>query len=318
MKKCAIIPCFISNQCRRDLIISQTKFFNDLNIDVVLVSSNHIEKIEGVKNYITINHVSEKKYLSDNMFSHVMIENFKYFLGSVYSNIHSTNFFVKLFQASFNYCKNLGYDFCYVLDFDNIIKESHVDVVFGKNLDYSKIYFYDLQKSNEYQGAFFYGNLNVLVDMFSEKNLNYIEKLAIEKEMITNEQVLFEISQYYNESIIVLKHKDFEIFSTRNMFSSSNVANVFYDRERKEYWFLQYKGDTCENEFACELFLDDVLVYSNHFKHTGYWSLRKLKNNRNYKIKYYDAAISDLTLSKTSSIYTDTNTVTTPNWIQRT
>ena len=142
MKKCAIIPCFISNQYRRDLIISQTKFFNDLNIDVVLVSSNHIEKIEGVKNYITINHVINKKYLSEGIFPYCCIDGIKYYSGTAYSNISASNFFVKLFQASFNYCKNLGYDFCYVLDFDNIIKESHVDVAFGKNLDYSKIYIF--------------------------------------------------------------------------------------------------------------------------------------------------------------------------------
>jgi len=316
MKKCVIIACYANNRFRRELLQNQIKFFNNLNIDVTLVSSDHMEKMDGVKNYITINHVSEKKYLSE-IFPYCGINGIKYYSGTAYSNISASSFFVKLFQASFNYCKNLGYDFCYVLDFDNIIKESHVDIAFSENLDYSKIYFYDLQKSNEYQGAFFYGNLNVLVDIFSEKNLNYIEKLAIEKKVITNEQVLFEISQYYNEFIIVLKHKYFEIFSTRNMFSSRNVAKIFYDRERKEYWFLQYKGDTCENEFACELFLEDTLIYSNHFKHTGYWSLRKLENNKNYKIKYYDAAISDLTLSKTSNIYTDTNMVTTPNWIQR-
>jgi hypothetical protein len=315
MKKCVIIACYVNNQFRKELLQNQIKFFNELNIDVVLVSSNHIEKMNGVKNYITINHVSDKKYLTAGFFPYSNIEGVKYYSGDAYSNISASNFFVKLFQVSFNYCKNLGYDFCYVLDFDNIINKNHVDIAFSNDIDYSRIYFYDLQKSNEYQGAFFYGNLNVLVDVFSENNLNKMENLATEAIIITNEQVLFEMSAEYKEVTVVLKHKDFEIFSTRNMFSSRNVANVFYDGERKEYWFLQYKGDTCENEFACELFLEDTLIYSNHFKHTGYWSLRKLENNKNYKIKYYDAAISDLTLSKISNIYTDTNTIATPNWI---
>ena len=131
-------------------------------------------------------------------------------------------------------------------------------------------------------------------------------------------QLLFELAAEYKESVVVLKHTDFEIFSRRNMFSSSNVANFYYNNETKEYWFLQYKGDSCENEFACELFLEDVLIHSSHETRIGYWSLRKLENNKNYKIKYYDAAISDLTLSKILNIYTDTNTVTTSNWIQRT
>jgi hypothetical protein len=126
------------------------------------------------------------------------------------------------------------------------------------------------------------------------------------------------MANWNKENVTVLPNTERDIFFRRNMFSSRNVADIFYDNERKEYWFLQYKGDTCENEFACELFLDDVLVHSNHLKHTSCWSLRKLENNRNYKIKYYDAEISDLTLSKTSNIYTDTDTVATPNWIQRT
>lgn len=317
MKKCVIIPCYANNQYRKELLRGQIKFFNKLNVDVILVSSDHIDKMDGVKNYITINHVSDKKYLSDGFFSYCNIEGFKYFKNTTYSNIAASSFFVKLFQTSFNYCKNLGYDFCYVLDFDNIIKESQVDILFGEDLDYSKVYFYDFQKSNEYQGAFQYGNLNILVDMFSENNINKIEKLATEVSIVSTERVLFELAAEYKESVIVLKHRDFEIFSRRNMFSSSNVANFYYNKETKEYWFLQYKGDSCENEFACELFLEDILIHSGHFKHTNLWHLIKLENNRNYKIKYYDAAISDLTLSKTLNIYTDTNTVTTSNWIQK-
>ena len=318
MKKCVIMACYANNQYRKELLQGQIKFFNKLNIDVILVSSNHIDKMDGVKNYITINSVSDKKYLTEGIFPYCEIDGFKYYSNTPYSNISASSFFVKLFQTSFNYCKNLGYDFCYVLDFDNIIKETHIDTAFGNDLDYSKVYFYDLQKSNEYQGAFQYGNLNILVDMFSENNLSKIEKLATESTIFTNEQVLFELAAEYKESVIVLKHTDFEIFSRRNMFSSRNTANVYYNQETKEYWFLQYKGDSCENEFACELFLEDVLIHSNHETRIGNWSLIKLENNRNYKIKYYDAAISDLTLSKTSNIYTDTNTVTTKNWIQRT
>ena len=43
MKKCVIISCFVNNQYRKELLQSQIKFFNKLNIDVILVSSNHIE-----------------------------------------------------------------------------------------------------------------------------------------------------------------------------------------------------------------------------------------------------------------------------------
>ena len=178
MKKCFIIYCFANNQYRKYLLEKNIKFFNKYSVDVILASSDHIDKIDGVKNYITINHVSKKKYLSDDIFSHVMIGNFKYFLGNGYSKIQSTNWFLKLFQSSINYCKNIGYEFCYVLDFDNIINKNHTNIMFDENMDFSKIYFYNLQSTTEYQTSFFYGNVDILSNMFSESNLDMVGTLA--------------------------------------------------------------------------------------------------------------------------------------------
>ena len=317
IKKCAIISCFANNQYRKDLLKNQIKFFNALNIDVILASSDHIDKMDGVKNYITCANVTNKIYLTEDIFSFILIDRIKYYKGIKKSNIEYKNYFFKMYQTVVNYSKNLGYDFCYFIEQDSIINDEHISTAFSKDLDYSKIYFYDLQHKSEYQTIFFYGNTVVLSELFCDNNLYKLENLSKKSNVITYENATFTMANWNKENVIVLPNTERDIFFRRNMFSSRNVADIFYDGERKEYWFLQYKGDTCENEFACELFLDDVLIYSNHFKHTGYWSLRKLENNKNYKIKYYDAAISDLTLSKTLNIYTDTNMVTTPNWIQR-
>jgi hypothetical protein len=223
-----------------------------------------------------------------------------------------------MYQTVVNYSKNLGYDFCYFIEQDSIINDQHISTAFSKDLDYSKIYFYDLQHKSEYQTIFFYGNTAALSELFCDANLDKIENLSKKSGVITYENATFTMANWNKENVIVLPNTEQDIFFQRNMFSSRNVADIFYDNERKEYWFLHYKGDSCKNEFACELFLDDVLIYSNHFSTSRYWALRKLENNRNYKIKYYDAAISDLTLSKTSNIYTDTNMITTPNWMRRT
>jgi hypothetical protein len=318
IKQCVVISCFANNQYRKDLLKGQIKFFNDLNIDVILASSDHIEKMDGVKNYITCTNVAKKIYLTENSFSFVSIGAAKYYRGEKKSNIEYKNYFFKMYQTIVNYSKNLGYDFCYFIEQDCIINNQHIPTAFSKDLDHSKIYFYDLQHKSEYQTTFFYGNTTALSELFCETNLDKIENLSKKSNVITYENATFIMANWNKENVTVLPNTERDIFFRRNMFSSRNVADIFYDNERKEYWFLQYKGDTCENEFACELFLDDVLVHSNHLKHTSCWSLRKLENNRNYKIKYYDAEISDLTLSKTSNIYTDTDTVATPNWIQRT
>ena len=318
MKKCAIIICYVNNEYRKDLLKSQVKFFSDLGIDPVIVSSDHIDKIDGAKNYLTIKHVSEEKYITDSAYSYISIENVKYFKADAYTNISAKSFFIKLLQCTFAYCKNLGYDFFYVLDFDNLIHKDHIPVAFNTNLDLSKVYFYTVGNPHEYQGAFFYGNLDVATQIFSSENLKYLENFAKEQYVDTNERAYFILANNFKNSLTVMPHTAQDLYSKRNMFSSRNVANIFYDSERKEYWFLQYKGDTCENEFACELFLENTIIYSKHLKYTGNWSLLKLEDNKNYKIKYYDNEISNLTLSKTSNIYTDTNAVTTPNWIQRT
>ena len=318
MKKCVIISCFVNNQYRKELLKNQIKFFNDLKIDVILTSSDHIEKMDGVKNYITCTNVVDKKYISETMHPVVFINGMEYHSNTEGSNIKYKNYFLKMYHTVVNYSKNLGYDFCYFKEQDCIINNQHIPTAFSEDLDYSKIYFYDLQHESEYQTTFFYGNATALSELFCETNLDKMENLSKKSDVLTYENATFIMANWNKENVIVLQNSESDVFFRKNMFSSSNVANVYYNQETKEYWFLQYKGDSCENEFACELFLEDVLIHSGHETRIGYWSLYKLENNRNYKIKYYDAAISDLTLSKTLNIYTDTNTVATSNWIQRT
>jgi hypothetical protein len=318
MKKCVIIVCFANNQYRKELLQRQVNFFNDLDIDTILVSSDHIDKIDGAKNYITIKHTCETKYITEWMHPHVVIDDKKYYKYDAYKNIQAKTFFIKLFQCSFNYCKNLGYDFSYLLDFDNIINKDYIQTAFNDSLDLSKVYFHNFGKSEEYQGAFFYGNLDVLIEMFAEKNLEKLRLFGEDNPIYTNEGALCFLASIQKSKLVLLSSTPEEVYSIRNLFSSSNIADFYYNSRDKEYYFLQFKGDTCENEFACELFLENVLIHSSHETRVGCWNLHKLENNRNYKIKYYDAAISELTLSKTLNIYTDTNTVTTSNWIERT
>lgn len=316
MKKCAIIACYINNQYRKDLLQKQVNFFNKLGIDSIIVSSDHVDKVEGAKNYITISHVSEKKYITDNLFSCMLVDGLKYYKQDAYSNISAKSFFIKLFHCSFEYCKRLGYDFCYILDFDNTLNPDHNPIAFGENLNLSKVYFYNFDKESEYQGGFFYGNLALLSDIFSDKNLERLENEAKNKYVYTNEQAYFLLADQYKDDVCVLSNTPYEIYSKRNEFSSSNVADVYYNSNTNEYWFLHMKGDRCDNEFSCELLLDDAVIYHNKLSEYGTWIKFKLENERNYTIKYYDNDVSPNTLSKVTKIYTDSSKPSVKNWIE--
>lgn len=316
MKKCAIIICYVNNKFRQELLRKQVDFFNQLGIDPIVVSSDHVGKVDGVANYITTKHVCTNLYLSKELHAYSAVGDRLYFRWEPYNNISSKNFFIKLFQCTFSYCRNLGYDFCYVLDFDNIIKAEHVSIAFSENLDFSKVYFYKFDGSDGYQGAFLYGNLEVLKDIFSVTNLDYLENVAKQGSVYTNEQAYAILANQFKNNIVVLTYAPNEVYSARNMFSSSNIADFYFCRNLKEYYFIQVKGDTCENEFGCELLKDDLVIFSNKMNVTSAWFIDKLENNVKYTVKYYDGEISPDTLSKTITIYTDPDNPTTKNWIQ--
>jgi hypothetical protein len=68
MKKCVIISNYVVNQYRESVLKDKIKFFKSLDIDVFLVSSDHIKKYDGVDHYLTLNTKwCEDKYLSENL-----------------------------------------------------------------------------------------------------------------------------------------------------------------------------------------------------------------------------------------------------------
>jgi len=315
MKRCVIISNYANNVYRKSLLNDKIKLFNSQNIDVILASSDYMESFDGVKNYITVHHVCDSHYLTEGIYPYFSIGNKSYFRNINNRNILYSNYFIKLYQISFNYAKNLGYDFCYFIDLDVILNKDHLNSIFNE-IDTGKVYFYTLGSKDSYQVTFFYGCLDVLTTFFTEDKLNYMDIYSKKHFILSNEHVAYVLTHKHKD-VVELKNEEDSVFESRNLFSINNQAEVYYDSSRNEYIFLAAKGDYCKNEFGVELYEEDSLIFSNVFSQYSTCHVQTLRHDTNYTIKYYDTHISSDTLSKVTKVFTDSTKCTTPNnWIQ--
>lgn len=316
MKKCVIISNYVNNEYRRSLLKKQIELFNSYNIDVILVSSDPMEKYDGVKNYITNNHVCENQYLTEGIFPYFQIGNVQYYRNISNQKILYSNYFIKMYQTTLNYARNLGYKFCYFIEFDVILNKDHHKFIFNE-VDLTKAYFYTLNvENNIYQTLFFHGNLDVLTSLFTDDKLKDIELLSKKELVISNEQIVYLLTRE-SKDVMPLSYTEDQIFEKRNLFSSMNDADIYYDATNCNYLFLCIKSDTCENEFSVELFEENNLIYFDKFTQYGIWYMMMLKKDTSYTVKCYDGEISNDALNKTFTVFTDSTKCATPNnWIK--
>lgn len=318
MKRCAIISCYIVNEYRKNLVQNLIDRFNDSGIDVILASSDHIQKMRGVKNYITCRSIINQGVLSSTINAYYSTGNMIFYIPSDGDNFYSTYFF-RMYRIACSYAKDLGYDYLYFIEQDFAINERHASDIFGDGIDLEKFYAYQPSKDHEYLTAFFHGNLNVLCDLFSNSNIAKLNQMSKDECVLHVEAAFTKISKDHTKlSLYNMPLRN--IFSKNNLFSFANQANIFFDSKNKRYIFLQIKGSTSlDSIFSAELLLDNEVVYSNTYTiYTAIntWNIVYLEPNRNYTVKCYDAHISPETLSKTTKLYTDINNVTTKNYVE--
>jgi hypothetical protein len=316
MKRCAIISCYIVNEYRKTLVQNLIDTFKKYDIDVILASSDHIPAMKNVKNYITCKNVREESILSPNLRSFFM-NHLGTFYKSSASNIYS-NYFFRMYQMTSQYARSIGYDYMYFIDQDMILRQDFADTILQKEIDICKVNVYQLSETVEdYQVTFFHGNINVLCDIFGEDNIKKLAALA-KTRYISNVETCFCIVAKNHPQLIVHIKNAHDIFEKANTISSSNVADVYFDKTNNKYIFLHAKGDCGPDSiFSAELLLDDKIIYSDTFSFPGIWRALELQPNTNYVIKYYDAYISPDTLYKTTKIYTDMANPTTAHYIEK-
>ena len=143
MKKCVIISNYVVNEYRESILKEKIELFKSLDIDVLLVSSDHIKKYDNVDHYITLNtrHCTDK-YLSNNLHLYITANNKNFWYRFPNSDLHYKysleTYFLKMFQVTINHCKLVGYDFVFFMEFDIV---TYRNVIFLKQ-KYSK-YIYD-------------------------------------------------------------------------------------------------------------------------------------------------------------------------------
>ena len=314
MKRCVVISCYVVNAYRKSLVQGLIDTFNKANIDVILASSDHIPNFSGVKNYITCKNIRNENVLSDGLKAYFSAAGMTFYRVSD-SNIY-TGYFFRLYQIVTAYAKNLGYEYMYFIDQDMVLREDYAEKVLSNDIDITKVHAYQLSEIEDYQVTFFHGNINILSGFFSDDSINHISTLS-KTRYIANIETAFAIIAKDHPNLVLHKKEAKEIFSKINLFSSSNLADVYFDSKNKRYLFLHAKGDISpDSVFSTELILDGKVVYSNTHSHVGAWNLMQLEPFKQYAIRYYDAHISPDTLYKTTSIYTDINKPTTSYYVE--
>jgi hypothetical protein len=222
-----------------------------------------------------------------------------------------------MYQMTMQHARSIGYDYAYFIDQDMILREDYQEFVLSDKIDISKVNVYQLKDSVGYQVTFFHGNVNILCDLFKDENIANLVEMA-KNEFILGVENCFDIVSRNNPNLVVhIKHPH-EIFSKVNLFSSSNIADIYFDRINNGYIFLHAKGDTSpDSVFSAELLLEDKIIYSNTISYCFVWNMLNLQPNTNYVIKYYDAHISPETLYKTTEIYTDMANPITTHYIEK-
>jgi hypothetical protein len=325
MKRCVIISNYVVNQYRESVLKEKIKLFKSLDIDVFLVSSDHIKKYDGVDHYLTLNTKwCEDKYISENLHLYISAnsKNFWYKFPNK-SNLHYQysleTYFIKMFQTTIHHCDLLEYEFVFFMEFDILFHDTTLIENVCKNVDTSKYYFYkvvDKVDNNSYHSLFFYGNVKCLKNIFSDKNLKKISELSKQQNIWSVENslwIMINNPMFETDTTNFVQNSCLDDVSYVNLFTSNNIVDIFYDYSLKKYYFLHSKNwnDHNQNKIGAELYLDNVLIYKDVFTTDGKYNWFELENNRHYIIKKYDGEVCEEKLYTVKQIYTDPDTPST-------
>lgn len=317
MKKCAVISLHANNEFKKKLIRGLISTFKSKNIDVILISSDHIEAFEGVSNYITAKNVSESRYLAQEMTAQFMAGPYLFERYEKSGHLNYATYFIKLYQTAIHYSMNLGYDFMYYIEYDCIINEKHHDVCFSDKLDANDAYFYNWITSNACSMLFFYGGTHALANVFSDQNLKKLETYCIYNLVLSIESSAYHLlnfSRNISYNIIVNQFEYKDVFHKANLVSDANVAEVYFNEQQKAYYFLMAKGDIFDSTFSAQVYMNNNLIFNKTISQYLNWHSFKMENDTNYSVLYYNGEnIDNDHLSRTTNIYTDTNNIVTNN-----
>lgn len=324
MKKCVIISNYVVNKYRESILKEKIEFFKSLEIDVLLVSSDHIKKYDNVDHYITLNTKNcVDKYLSNNLHLYTCINDKTFWYRFPNSDLHYKysleTYFLKMFEVTINHCNLVGYDFVIFMEFDIVFHDNKFIEDVCKNADYTKYYFYKVANkadNNSYHSLFFYGNVSELINIFNDKNYKILSVLSKNENVWSVENAIWMLinrSEFNSSKTNFMENLYLDQLSYVNLFTSNNIVDVFYQHSNKKYYFLHSKNwnDNNQNSIGAELYKDGELLYSNVLKIDSSYYWCELENNKNYTIKKYDGDICEEKLYTIKKTFTDSNKQTT-------
>ena len=179
MKKCVIIGHVDRSKYRNDQLNRLIEYFNSRKVDVIITSSDHIEKRDGVKNYITTQNVSDGVYNTKMDQTHFTPEINKLFrMNNGYKNdkMKVENYFAKRLNITTEYAYLLGYEYVYLIESDCEIRKDYFDMITEENYNYEETTLYTLGYPDFYSMAIAHGTIKEMKELFSEYRLSKLEQ----------------------------------------------------------------------------------------------------------------------------------------------
>jgi hypothetical protein len=312
MKKCVIIGHVDRSKYRNDQLNRLIEYFNSRKVDVIITSSDHIEKRDGVKNYITTQNVSDGVYntkMDQTHFTPGINKLFRMNNGYKNEKMKGENYFAKRLNITTEYVHLLGYEYVYLIESDCEIRKDYFDTITDENYNYETT-LYTLGYPDFYSMAIAHGTVKEMKELFSEYRLSKLEQSILGGTTVVGienaiHHIVEGMDQEQRSKIKVVSEDVGYMFEKYNTSSSMNTADVFFESNTNSYSFLMMKGDYMENTFSCELFCGDVSIFNHTLINTGLWFCFKLENHKEYTIKYYEGPFDEYYLSQTKIIYTN-------------
>lgn len=277
MKKIIIIDTYPNSERKMDVLENCVRKLKNKGFDLMITS--HLPIKENIIELVDFYIYDKENILLPEHLTPVCIHKSDDFLVEIFDRGHLLTICKNIYN-SINFCKSLGYEFFFFMEYDNILSERDIEklnYIQKKTIEEGKKLFffqYDLEKEKDrfrYETLIFGG----LVEHFHTNLLPIKPEDLYKLKMRTLESIFYEIFEN-KEEIFTIEHKEYDLAAKR--FFNSSQINIFSQTDFKcELVQDVYNGDI----FIFIINNSDKIIYikeKNITLQENYWILLGYEN----------------------------------------